>query len=249
MGHSEPDARRVYLAYRAVFVGHLALTSKHKRVKKVILKAENYRNDLINDFGFDKIVDILVTLLKADVFNSEMKAKHVFPDVFRTRSGRTGRLDPSEDNAARFQTALSEPVGAILRTYSRHRPAQPNAPEGNVVREAALLRGIDAGGDHASSDEDGLVNNDVMVIDGKPDSVCGFPFLFLTGPKIHRHMYLIRAPSNHLRRILCTSLTMSSTLSSATLSACLRSAASSSQLGGSQQSSRMRTGLVQRQWS
>jgi len=249
MAHSEPDFRRVYLAYRAVFVGKLALTSKQRDVKKVILKAENYRNDLINDFGFDKVVAILVTLLEADVFKSELKAKYVFPDIFRTRSGRTGRLNPLEDNAARFETALSEPIGAILRTCSRRRPAQPNAQEGIVAHEAAPLRDAGAGSDHASSDEDGLVNDDVMVVDGKPDSVCGFPFLFLMSPKIHRHMYLKGDPSNHLSRILCTSLTLFSTSSSATLSVCLRSAALNLQLDGSQQSSRSRIGHVLRHWS
>lgn len=245
MARSEPDTRRVYLAYRAVFVGPLALTSTPKAVKKVILKAENDRNDLTNDFGFDKVVAILVTLLKADVFKSELKAKHVFPDLFRTRSGRTGRLDPSEDNAARFQTALAEPTSAILRTCSRRRPAQANASEAIVAREAASLRdGAEV--DHASSDQEGLVNDDVMVIDGKPDFVCGFRFLFLIRRQIHRPTYRKRNPSNHLGRTLYTSLTLSNTLFSATLSVCLRSAASSSQLDGSQQSSRSRIGHVLR---
>ena len=75
MAYSLADGRRVFLAYHTVLTSPYAQIRKSKKVREVIEQHGGSFQPLIKDFGFDKVVDIVKTLLDQRVFESELKAK------------------------------------------------------------------------------------------------------------------------------------------------------------------------------
>jgi hypothetical protein len=88
MAYLSADKRRVFLAYRTVFTGPNAHIRKSKKVQEVIQQHRQSFELLIKDFGFNKVVDIVKALLDQRVFESELKAKIVFPELFRSSPAR-----------------------------------------------------------------------------------------------------------------------------------------------------------------
>ncbi|KAF8540206.1 hypothetical protein BDD12DRAFT_880863 [Trichophaea hybrida] len=98
MAYSSADGRRVFLTYRTVFTGPHAQIRKSKKVREVIEQHRGSFKLLIKDFGFDKIADIVKTLLDQRVFESELKAKIAFPEL---SPARDVQRNESENDAAR----------------------------------------------------------------------------------------------------------------------------------------------------
>jgi hypothetical protein len=63
MAYSSADGRRVFLAYRIIFTGPHAHIRKSKKVREVIEQYKGSFQPLIRDFGFDKVANIIKTLL------------------------------------------------------------------------------------------------------------------------------------------------------------------------------------------
>ncbi|PQE27762.1 ubiquinol-cytochrome-c reductase cytochrome c1 protein [Rutstroemia sp. NJR-2017a BVV2] len=103
MAHSLADRRRVFLAYRTVFTGPQAHIRKSKKVREVIEHHRTSFQQLITDVGFDKVVDIVKVLLDQCIFESELKAKNAFPELFQTSPTRDVQRNESENNAARSE--------------------------------------------------------------------------------------------------------------------------------------------------
>jgi hypothetical protein len=122
------DKRRVYLACRTVFAGPNAQLRKPKKVRELIeVHAQTAFSHLINDFGLEKVTEIILILLNGRIFQSELKAKIAFPELFRTTPSRDVLRAESENDAARSEAeALEELLSAdeaeerrdgILREY------------------------------------------------------------------------------------------------------------------------------------
>ncbi|KAH8587971.1 hypothetical protein B0O99DRAFT_731242 [Bisporella sp. PMI_857] len=101
MAHSSADRRRVFLAYRTVFTGPQAHIRRTKKVREVIEQHRSSFKSLIQDFGLNKVVDIVKALLDQCVFESELKAKVIFPELFHTSPTRDVQRNESENDAAR----------------------------------------------------------------------------------------------------------------------------------------------------
>jgi len=95
MPYSSADKWRVFLAYRTVFTGPYAQIRKSKKVREVIEQHKASFKPLIKDFEFNKVVNIVKTLLDQRVFESKLKAKIVFPSSSKPHqpamSNRTSR--------------------------------------------------------------------------------------------------------------------------------------------------------------
>lgn len=118
MAYSSADGRRVFLAYRTVFTGPHAQIRKSRKVREVIEQHRGSFQSLISDFGFDKVADIVKTLLDQRIFESELRAKIAFPDLFQTSPARDVQRNESENDAAQSAaealeelTSASEPGG------------------------------------------------------------------------------------------------------------------------------------------
>jgi hypothetical protein len=111
MSHSTAEKRRVFLAYRSLFSGDNANLRQAKKIRKLVQKHSSSFGALIKDFGSDKTVDILKTLLEVRVFESDIQAKITFPDLFQTTLSRSVQRAASENEVARSEAeALEELV-------------------------------------------------------------------------------------------------------------------------------------------
>jgi hypothetical protein len=108
MQYSSADKRRVYLAYRTVFAGPNAQLRKPKKVREVIEARQNAFSPLIKDFGLEKVIEIVIILLNGQVFQSELKAKIAFPELFRTTPSRDEQHAASENDAVRSEAEALE---------------------------------------------------------------------------------------------------------------------------------------------
>ncbi|KAH9213623.1 hypothetical protein DL95DRAFT_447010 [Leptodontidium sp. 2 PMI_412] len=121
MADSSADRRRVFLAYRTVFTGPHVHIRKSKKVREVIEQHQGSFQPLLRDFGFDKVVEIVKTLLDQRVFESELKAKIAFPELFQTSAARDVQRNESENDAAR---SVAE---ALEELTSASEPSEPAA--------------------------------------------------------------------------------------------------------------------------
>jgi hypothetical protein len=116
MTYSAAERRRVFLAYRTVFTGPQAQIRKSKKVREVLQQHKGSFKSLINDLGFEKVIDIVKALLDERVFESELKAKIAFPELFQSSAIRDVQRNASENDAARSAAeALEELVSASER--------------------------------------------------------------------------------------------------------------------------------------
>ena len=106
--YSSADKRCVYLAYRTVFAGPNAQLRKHKKVREVIEAHQNAFRPLINDFGLEKIIEIVIILLNGRIFQSELEAKIAFPELFRTTPSRDVQRAETENDAVQSEAEALE---------------------------------------------------------------------------------------------------------------------------------------------
>ncbi|KAI1772566.1 hypothetical protein F4818DRAFT_424788 [Hypoxylon cercidicola] len=113
MAHQIADRRRVYLACRAIFVGDKAQLRRPKKVREEIEKRPSALGSLNRDLGIEKVVEILRDLLERRVFESELKAKVEFPELFLSSPRQEAQREASEIDAAKSTAeALEEIVSA-----------------------------------------------------------------------------------------------------------------------------------------
>jgi hypothetical protein len=133
MAYSSADGRRVFLAYRTVFTGPHAHIRKSKKVREVIEQHRGSFQPFLRDFGFDKVADIVKTLLDQRVFESELKAKIAFPELFQTSPARDVQCNESENDAARSAAeALEELTSASERGGLSDDHKDDSIPEGKL---------------------------------------------------------------------------------------------------------------------
>lgn len=98
-----PDERVVYLAFKNVFKGSNAKVRQPKSIRKLILKNQNQSEvaSLIKAHNIDTICNTTRVLLSEQLFESTLKAKHRFPEVFDVSPAQSAERGASEAEAAR----------------------------------------------------------------------------------------------------------------------------------------------------
>lgn len=119
MAHSAADKRRVYLACRAIFAGYNAQPHKSKKIKEVLQRHKNSLGSLIRGIGETKVIDIINLLLGRGIFQSELKAKVEFPDLFLSTPGRAAQHAASENDATRSEAEILEEITSLEERESQ----------------------------------------------------------------------------------------------------------------------------------
>ncbi|KAI0879796.1 uncharacterized protein GGS22DRAFT_182809 [Annulohypoxylon maeteangense] len=112
MQHQIADKRRVYLACRAIFAGDKAQLRRPKKVREEIVKRPWALGSLTHDLGIEKVVEILRDLLERRVFESELKAKVEFPELFHSSLDQEVQREASEIDAARSAAEALEEIAS-----------------------------------------------------------------------------------------------------------------------------------------
>jgi hypothetical protein len=84
MAKNPPDERLVYLAFKNVFKGANAQVRRPKKIRDLVQEYEDQSSirDLIQEHTFDKVCHVAKGLLEQQIFESTLKAKIRFPEVF-----------------------------------------------------------------------------------------------------------------------------------------------------------------------
>ncbi|KAI7423213.1 hypothetical protein KC336_g7943 [Hortaea werneckii] len=135
---NRPDERLVYLSFKNIFTGpdaHLrSLKTIRKRVQKYKDKEEI--KALIQQHNLDHICNTAKSLLESEVFESTLKAKIRFPEVFDVSPSQSADREASEAEAAKSEAdAIRKAVeGRIAHTEPsaviEEHPPGPRTVEG-----------------------------------------------------------------------------------------------------------------------
>lgn len=108
---SKAERRRsIFLTAREVFVGPSAQIRDRKAIAAVFAKHEATFRELKKTFGEHIIIDVTSSLLRDGVFESELKAKLNFPDLFQVSAVRSLQRDASEQHAAQSEAETFDKI-------------------------------------------------------------------------------------------------------------------------------------------
>ncbi|EXF76167.1 hypothetical protein CFIO01_03560 [Colletotrichum fioriniae PJ7] len=109
MAYKNTDLERVYCTCRAIFSGNDALLRKKKKVKEVLVKNTTTVRPLFFGFGEEKTILMSQYLLECRVFESDLRAKVMFPSLFQSTPQQDADREASEADAVRsVANALDE---------------------------------------------------------------------------------------------------------------------------------------------
>lgn len=106
------ERQRVYRTCRAIFSGDAALFRKPKKIKETLLQNRGSLKHLFQEFDEVKLADIVKQLLENRLFESDLRAKVEFPELFRTSPQQDAQREASEADAAK---SVADCLGEIAR--------------------------------------------------------------------------------------------------------------------------------------
>lgn len=119
---NKPDDRVVYLTLKNIFMGSVAEVRKLAAIRKVVRQERN-RSDvqsLISAYGFETICASARALLHDKIFESTLRAKMRFPEVFDVSPTQSAEREAEEAEAVRCEAnAISQVVqNTQIRGYT-----------------------------------------------------------------------------------------------------------------------------------
>ena len=112
--------RRVFLAARGTFVGTNAHIRDRNMMVKVISQNEQPFLEVIQSFSKAVVYDITRSLLVKEVFESELKAKLQFPELYSVSAVRGLQHDVSEQDAARSEQEVLQEIDESDDSVQQH---------------------------------------------------------------------------------------------------------------------------------
>jgi hypothetical protein len=105
MTNNLPDERVVYLALKEFFKGADAQIRRPKKVREIVQKAQDNLDvrDLIQQHNIDNVCNVTKSLLEQQIFESTLKAKIRFPEVFEISPAQSAERSVSEAEATRLE--------------------------------------------------------------------------------------------------------------------------------------------------
>ncbi|KAK5011505.1 hypothetical protein LTR28_001222 [Elasticomyces elasticus] len=105
MAKTPPDERLVYLALRNIFKGADAQVRNPKKIRERIQKHQHYEDvrDLVQEHNLDNVCNAAKVLLEEQIFQSTLKAKVRFPEVFEVSPAQSAERTASEAEAAKTE--------------------------------------------------------------------------------------------------------------------------------------------------
>ncbi|KAH8743138.1 hypothetical protein F5883DRAFT_665574, partial [Diaporthe sp. PMI_573] len=127
--------RRVYIQCRPIFSGKNAHERKGKKITALVEGSKSLQ-PLLRDIRKDKLLQILQGLLNKGIFESELRAKVEFPDLFRPSPHRDALRHASELSAARSTAEVLSEISsqdAKERSFTARSEAASKPVIGTIV--------------------------------------------------------------------------------------------------------------------
>lgn len=139
MNKNSPDERLVYLALKNIFRGADAQIRKAKKVRELVQKSQRNIDvrDLIQEHNLDNVCSVAKALLEQQIFESTLKAKIRFPEVFEISPAQSAERSASEAEAARLE---ADAVKSVAAAQNNDDPAE-NSRKFHLIHDEALTAG------------------------------------------------------------------------------------------------------------
>ncbi|KAJ5248800.1 hypothetical protein N7468_000251 [Penicillium chermesinum] len=105
MTQCDPDERLIYLACQHIFRGANSQVRKLKTVKALIKQHEIALTDILREHDINRTSTVAKKLLEKEVFDSTLKAKIRFPELFDVSPTQSAEREASEEEAARDEAS------------------------------------------------------------------------------------------------------------------------------------------------
>ena len=109
---SPQHKRRVYVLCRPNFSGDNALVRRPKKIKELLHKSKKSVRPLLQEIGEAKLLEIVKSLLEGRVFETELRAKVEFPELFRPAADRDAQRQASEAEAVRSAEEILDEIAS-----------------------------------------------------------------------------------------------------------------------------------------
>ena len=132
---NQPDERSVYLALNNIFRGADAQLRKPKKIRELILKCRHHINvrNLIEAHNIENVCNVAKNLLEQQIFESTLKAKIRFPEVFEVSPAQSAERSVSEQEAARSE---ADAIQNFAESSARPAPTvHDDGLEKNAIQE------------------------------------------------------------------------------------------------------------------
>ncbi|KAJ6101903.1 hypothetical protein N7486_004330 [Penicillium sp. IBT 16267x] len=103
MAENDPGERLVYLACQHIFRGSNSQVRKLKTVKGLIEQNKIALADILREYNIERTSNVAKKLLENRVFDSTLKAKIPFPELFDVSPTQSAEREASEAEAARYE--------------------------------------------------------------------------------------------------------------------------------------------------
>ena len=155
---NKPDERLVYLALRGVFLGPDALLRNQRKVRDRIQKYKDNAEikALLQQHSEDSICSIAKLLLERQVFESSLKAKLCFPEVFDVSPAQSAEREASIAEAAKSEADA-------IRNVAEGRPISTLPRSGHSRTKREIKVGVMTPGSWAFALGPSMI---VLLIDG-----------------------------------------------------------------------------------
>ncbi|KAK1948644.1 hypothetical protein LY78DRAFT_698110 [Colletotrichum sublineola] len=110
MAHTTPELQQVYCMCRPLFSGSNAQLRKKKGIRKILLGNKDSLQPLFAGKSEKKLVATVQSLLENRAFESDLQAKVLFPDLFRTSPQRDAKREASKADVARSAVKFLEEI-------------------------------------------------------------------------------------------------------------------------------------------
>ncbi|OQD96418.1 hypothetical protein PENSOL_c016G02869 [Penicillium solitum] len=101
MAQNDPDERLIYLACQHIFRGSNSQVRKLKTVKGLIKQNEPALADILREYDIKRTSNVAKKLLESELFDSTLKAKIRFPELFDVSPTQSAEREASEAVAAK----------------------------------------------------------------------------------------------------------------------------------------------------
>ena len=132
--------RRVYVACRPIFSGHDSRVRRARKVKELVNNSKKSLEPLLRDFGEQTLINILRDLLEDRIFESELRAKVVFPELFRPSPLRDVQRQAVEVKAARSVAKALDEIATQDGQVPGERDAGGDRPKDGIGPEKLLVK-------------------------------------------------------------------------------------------------------------
>ena len=102
--------RSIFLTARRVFAGSSAQLRDRRAIAAIVGFHQDIFQDLNRTFGKESVIGVVISLLENGIFDSELKAKLAFPDLFQVSAVRSLQHDASEQHAAQSEAEAFDKI-------------------------------------------------------------------------------------------------------------------------------------------